>query len=91
MWLNTKILAIKLAFHKLRPNKLITIEIKIFKYGLPSKLANFLANFKLLHRAHAPKLKLCIHFTKSPKFDNIFRLRLWMLEHNDLILMLCSQ
>ena len=35
------------------------------------------------------KLKLQIDFTKSPKCDNIYKLRLWILEeHNYLILLL---
>ena len=48
---------------------------------------NFLACFKAdIYIAHAPKLKH-IHFTKSPKHDNIYKLCLWMLEeHSRLIL-----
>ena len=29
-----------------------------------------------------PELKLHIHFTKSPKRDNIYKLCLWMLEEH---------
>ena len=34
-----------------------------------------------------PKFKLNIHFTKSPKRDNIYKLCLWMLEQHSCIIL----
>ena len=43
---------------------------------------NLIACFKAeISRAHAPKIELhMIHFSKSPKHDNIYKLCLRMLE-----------
>ena len=38
---------------------------------------DFLACFKLRYRVHAPTSEVHLHFTKSPKRDNIY---LWMPE-----------
>ena len=34
-----------------------------------------------------PKLKLYIHFTKSSKHDNIYKLCLWMLEEQSYLIL----
>ena len=34
-----------------------------------------------------PQLKLHIHFSKSPKHDNIYKLCLWMLEEHDRLIL----